>query len=164
VLWATLRAPTDALRDLQLGSFALRFKKEDVLYVLAAEPLPTLACVDDSARYEASIVKPVWEQYTVTELYQKAQSAIGRAIAEGDAKDLERERSDYYVANAALANKLGSARVLESLDAMTQQVERAKRQQAESPTRRAYYSKQEKSRALFMRRRDAYNSDPLLGL
>lgn len=163
VLWATLRAPTDALRDVQLGSFSLQFKKDDTAYEVKGSTLPALACVADAARYEDSIIKPVWEQYTVTELYQKTQGAIGRAIAEGDAKDLERERANYAV-NLPLANKLGSALVQKKMDEMLQQIERAKRQQTESPSLRAYYGKQEKSRALFERRRDAYNSDPLLGL
>jgi Ca-activated chloride channel family protein len=163
VLWATLKVPTDTLRDLQLGSFALRFKKDDTAYELRAAALPALACVTDAARFEASIVPALWEQYTLTEQYTKAEGAIGRAIAEGDAKDIDREQRAFE-SNRALASKLGSSAVLKKLDDMWAVASSAKQKQLAAPSERAYHAKQQKSRALFDRRRDAYNSDPLSGL
>jgi hypothetical protein len=156
-----VRAPTGALRDVALGSFSLRFKKGDAAFNVDALPLPELACVADAARFEASIVRPLWEEYVATEAYQKAQAKLGWAIGAGNAQDIEREQRGYEQ-NRALAEKLGSTRVLQQLSAMAAQAQSAKNEQ-QAPDR-LYHAKQRKSRALFGRRRDAYNSDPLLGL
>jgi Ca-activated chloride channel homolog len=163
VLWATLRAPTAALRDVALGSFSLQFKQGDTRFELAAPPLPMLACVADPAAFEASIARPLWEQYTLNEAYRKVQSAIGKAIAEGNAEDIDRHKADYEQ-NRVLAKRLRSSAVLNSFSDMSQTVDRAKAWQQAAPAQRMLHAKQEKSRALFNRRQDAYNSDPLLGL
>lgn len=163
LLWATLRAPTAALRDVALGRFALQFKQDGKSFAVNTPALPALACVADRTRYEDSIARPLWEQYTLSEGYRKVQGAIGKAIAEGDAKDIERERANYEL-NRSLAQKFGSAAVLKSLSDMASVADSAKNWQTQAPAQRAYHAKQEKSRALFGRRQDAYNSDPLLGL
>jgi Ca-activated chloride channel family protein len=163
VLWATLRAPTAALRDVALGSFSLQFKQDEVAFEVNAAPLPALACVADTAQFEAGIARPLWEQYTLNEQYRKVESAMGRAIAEGNAQDIEREQAGYE-ANRMLASKLGSAQVLNSMDTMARVAGRAKEWQQAAPAQRAFQAKQEKSRAHFNRRAGAYNSDPMLAL
>jgi Ca-activated chloride channel family protein len=160
-LWATLRAPTEDLRDVALGKFSLRFKRGGTVFEAVAPPLPALACVADAARFEASIARPLWEEYVATEQYLKVQAKLGWAVAAGDSEDIERERQGYEQ-NRALAEKFGSTRVLDRLRAMALEAEEAKDEQ-ESPDW-LQDSKQRKARALFERRRDAYNSDPMLGL
>jgi Ca-activated chloride channel homolog len=163
VLWATLRAPTATLGEVALGQFGVRFKAGQAPQHARTPELPRLACVGDGARFEAAIVRPVWEDYVTTEQYQKAQANLGRAVGEGSEADIVREQQAFE-ANRALASKLGSQRVLDQLAAMASKAESAKVAQKASPGERKYNAKQMKSRALFDRRKDAYNDDPSLSL
>lgn len=54
--------------------------------------------------------------------------------------------------------------MLDQLAAMASKAESAKVAQKASPGERKYNAKQMKSRALFDRRKDAYNDDPSLSL
>ncbi len=162
-LWATLRVPTDTLRDLALGSFSLQYQQGAAARELEAPPLPTLACVADVTRFERSIDRASWEEYVAGEQYTKVQAALGKAVGEGDEADIDREQRAYEQ-NRSLAEKLGSTRVLRQLDALSTEAAAAKSEQKAPAAERSYNAKQKKSRALFKLRRDAYNDDPLLGL
>lgn len=107
VLWATLRAPTATLGEVALGQFGVRFKAGQAPQHARTPELPRLACVGDGARFEAAIVRPVWEDYVTTEQYQKAQANLGRAVGEGSEADIVREQQAFE-ANRALASKFGS--------------------------------------------------------
>lgn len=163
LLWATIKAPTDALRDVALGSFSLRFKRNEELLETPSAALPELACVSDSERFEQAIVRDLWEEYVATEQYSKSKVALGRAVSEGTEVDIDREQKSFE-SNRSLAEKLGSKRVLDQLGAMASEVDAAKKSQRAPAAERQYDAKQMKSKAIFSRRKDAYNDDPWLGL
>ena len=162
-LWATLRAPTDALRDVELGTFALHYKHGAEPHVAAAPPLAPLVCVANREAFQGGIVKAVWEEYVATEQYQNVQASLGKAIGGGDARDVDRAQRDYE-SNRELAQWLGSSRVLGKLEALSDDAKAAKADQSRPAAERKVRAKRKKAKARFSRLADAYNDDPLAGI
>ncbi|HET8936801.1 MAG TPA: VWA domain-containing protein [Polyangiales bacterium] len=162
-LWVTLQLPTDRLRDLALGRFVLRYKHRDATRERSTGDLPQIACVADRERWKRSIDKSLWEQNLMTEQYQDAEMAVGRAVGSGDAAGID-SAVMRFSQNRQLAQELGSTKVLSKIDALEQQSGQAKGAAAAPAAQRSYEAKRMKSRAQFERRADAYNDTPLDGM
>jgi Ca-activated chloride channel family protein len=162
-LWVTLQVPTERRGEQAIGRFSLAYKRAEKAFAVTADALPTIRCVDDQASFERGIDREVWEQAVTTQQYQRTQLALGKAIGEGDAADVDREVKNYGE-NRRLAEKLGSTKVLRSMDALDGAAVRAKAAQAAPSSKRQFEAKQHKARAVFELRSDAYNDDPLEGL
>ena len=166
-LWATLRVNTrtsgEDASPVKLGQFSLRYRHGDTLLAAQAPPLPALRCIADRTEFERGIQRDLWEDYVTGEEYERAQNAIGNAIGNGNAADVDREKAAFEQ-NRALANALGSKRVLDQLSTMESEAEEAKTAQQLPLKARTYRAKQKKAAALFERRAGAYLADPKAGL
>jgi Ca-activated chloride channel family protein len=162
-LWVTLQLPTDRLRDLAVGRFVLRYKHRDAARELTTAELPQIACVADRELWKRSIDKSLWEQNLMTEQYQDAEMAVGRAVGSGDTAGIDAAVLRFSQ-NRQLAQELGSLKVLTKIDALEQQGGHAKGAAVAPAAQRSYEAKRMKSKAQFERRADAYNDNPLAGM
>ena len=162
-LWVTLQVPTGKLGSVDVGRFELAYKQQGRTRELTTGELPKLACVADRDAWKRGIDKALWEQVVTTEQYEKAKLDLGGAIGRGSASDISKTVTSY-AENRALAKELGSASVLQQIDKLEQEETRAKQAAVQPASVRSFEAKQVKSRALFKRRADAYNDNPLAGM
>ncbi|HEX4352983.1 MAG TPA: VWA domain-containing protein [Polyangiales bacterium] len=162
-LWVTLEMPVDRTGEVAPPHFSLTYKRDEYTHSVVADALPALRCVADRDSFEHAIDREVWERAITTDEFQRRQLALGKAIGEGDGADVDREVKSY-AQNRALAEKLGSQRVLDSIDALDGAATRAKAAQAAPAAARSFEAKQRKAQATFGLRRDAYNDDPSAGM
>lgn len=162
-LWMTLAVPTTQSVQQALGSMAVAYQHDHKPARREAGALPLVAVVGDAQRFEQAVDKGMWEEFVSTEQFNKAQLGLGAAIGNGTAEDVDREVANYEQ-NRELAQKLGSTRVIERLDALKNEGVSAKQRQQADSSVRSYEAKQTKSRAYFDRRKGAYLSDPKAGL
>ncbi|HEY2733383.1 MAG TPA: VWA domain-containing protein [Polyangiales bacterium] len=162
-LWVTLQLPVDRSGPVSVPQFSLVYKRDERVQAVNADALPSLRCVADRELFEQSIDRDVWERAITSDEFRRRQLALGKAIGDGDGADVDREVKGY-AQNRALAEKLGSRRVLDSIDALDSAATRAKAAQAAPASERSFQAKQRKAQATFGLHRDAYNDDPLAGM
>ncbi|MET0385848.1 MAG: VWA domain-containing protein [Polyangiales bacterium] len=161
--WVTLKVPTDQLGARSLGRFSLVYKRDQATYRVASDVLPTLTCTADQQHFEHSVDRKVWEDAVINHQFQQRQLAIGRAISDGQAAEVDREVKSYE-SNSVLAEKLGSSRVMDQIRALKGSGEAAKVAQEAPAPARSLRAKEAKARATFGLRSDAYNDNPLAGM
>lgn len=161
-LWLTLEAPTDALRDLEIGDVRLRYRKADEVHELQSPALPKLACVADPATFRARLVRDVWERAVVEEELTHAQEKLGDAIKSGSAAEVDAVVSKAR-ARLELAKDLGAQHAVAGIGTLTADAESARRAQAAPAPVRAAAAKAAKARGYNERNKSAYkNVDPSL--
>jgi Ca-activated chloride channel family protein len=116
-LWLTLAAPTNELRDNELGTVSVRYRREGDWYEVHVEPLPKVACVTDRNLFEKRILRDTWERAMLDEEVGRAKEELGAAISSASpaAVDLvlDKQKDDLE-----LARRLGSKTVSEQLDSL----------------------------------------------
>jgi Ca-activated chloride channel family protein len=163
-IWLSMQVPTERLERFSLGSLRLSYTAADRPHELSAAIAPEVECVADSERFENGIVKEVWEAAVSRDAASKTQRVLAEAVASGSAADVDRAAAAYTNKNQALAAKLKSSVVQQSIDDVQKRAQVAKQAQNESAPQRHVASKRMKARSSFLERKDAYSADPMLGM
>jgi Ca-activated chloride channel family protein len=157
-LWLTLRVPTERLQDNDLGTVALRYRRQGKLFESRANALPKVACVADELQFKRRVVERVWEQAMLDEELGKGQEALGAAIRSGNALDV-----DQAVARAnrelKLAQELGNQRVASGMQALAASAPAAKAAQLAPAPARASAAKKATADGFGTRNKDSYRRD-----
>jgi len=161
--WLTLRLPTDKLRASAVGALSVRYRRDDQPFEVEAASLPKVACVSDSGEFRKRIVEPVWERAMLEEELSRSKEAMGAAIRDGNAHDV-----DNVVAAAesqrALAESLGNQRVVSELAALSHASAPAKAAQAAGGSVRSTAAKDQIADGYSVRSAAAYkNVSPFAG-
>ena len=157
-LWATLSAPTDQVRDLDLGNFSIHYKQGEGLLSVNGASLK-VACVDDRERFEQGIVQSLWEEVVAKEYFNRGRADLGKAVLSGDPA-AARAVEEAFEEHRALAEALGSERALKSLDAMQAEAEQTVQLQSAPQSVRARAAKRQAAQANHERREGAYSVLP----
>ena len=163
-IWLSMQVPTERLERFSLGSLRLDYVAGDQRHELHAAIAPEVECVADNERFENGIVKEVWEAAVSRDAASKTQRVLADAVANGNAADVDRAASEYVSKNQALAAKLKSNVVQQSIDDVQKHAEAAKQAQNASAPARHVASKRMKASSSFLERKDAYSRDPMLGM
>jgi Ca-activated chloride channel family protein len=163
-LWLSVRVPTDRQGSFDLGSVRLTYDERDGARELAARIAPRVECVSEQAAFERGIVKEVWEAAVSRDALSRTQRALADAVASGSEADVDRAAADYARNNQALADKLGSKVVQQSIADVQRGASAAKQAQRAGSEERERSGKRLRARSTFLNRSDAYSADPLMGM
>jgi hypothetical protein len=147
-----------------VGALRLSYTAKDRRRELAATIAPEVECVAEASTFEQRIVKEVWEAAVSRDAASKTQRVLAEAVGNGNADDVDRAAHAYATKNQALADKLGSSVVQQSIADVHKRAVAAKQEQNKSAPARGVASRRMKASSSFLERSDAYSADPLMGL
>jgi Ca-activated chloride channel homolog len=159
-IWLSVRVPTDRPESFDLGSLRLTYDEQGNTRELAARVEPRVTCVSEQAAFEQGIIKEVWEAAVTNDALSRTQRELGDAIERGNEADVDRAAGEYARKNQALADKLGSSVVQQSISDVQRGAVAAKQAQKAPAAEREVAGKRTRARARMLPRRDAYWSDP----
>jgi Ca-activated chloride channel family protein len=143
-IWVSLRAPTRALGEVELGEVSLAYELREGKpqeHRLAFEKVPAVTCVESEKEYYAGVDKAVWRRSVMNEDYNRMRRGVASAVERGDeqsaVRSIQRYRERQQVDNQHLRDEKVEEQ-LESLSAMEGEVKAAF---SASPSARSHYGK-----------------------
>ena len=83
-IWVTLRAPSRALGETELGHFALAYSAGGELHEIAFGENPRVACVANRDAFLAAVDATAWERGIAVEGYNAMRQRVAESVQAGD--------------------------------------------------------------------------------
>lgn len=118
-IWLTLRVDPSATGPIDLGDIHVRYRADDLIQSASIDHPLAVLVVADPDQALASIDRVAWEERVVTDEYNSTQLAVAAAVKSGNKAEADKAIIEYRTRNAAMNERVGSARVARQLQELS---------------------------------------------
>jgi Ca-activated chloride channel family protein len=115
-VWITLRVPTDAAIERELGAVRVQYHERGERQQLTLEDFPKIACVQEKGRFFANLDTDAWAKSVVVEEYNQLRQSVAGLVKEGYEAEALAEIKRFKDRNRAMNEVVASPRVATQLD------------------------------------------------